>query len=187
MESTSRPHDPEDPGHALAAADRASHRLAAGLRLPAGFHAALAAAMAVQIGTAAFGIAAQSGTGLAVALAGVMVFLGVAALALHRFRQINGVRVDGLTSQVVLGAGTLATGVYVCAFGAATWAAFESQWWIVVAAAVAGGTGYAVSARQWWRAYQQDPVAHAGGVSPRVLAVLAAVACLGLVVLLVNS
>lgn len=61
------PHDPEDPGQALAAADRASHLLAAGLRLPAGFHPALAAAMAVQIGTAAYGIAAQSGTGLAVA------------------------------------------------------------------------------------------------------------------------
>ena len=75
----------------------------------------------------------------------------------------------------------------MCTFGAATWAAFESQWWIVVAAAVVGGTGYALSARQWWRAYQQDPVERAGGVSPRALAVLAAVACLGLVVLLVNS
>ena len=187
MESTSRPPDPDDPGQALAAADGASHRLAAGLRLPVAFHAALAAAMAVQIGTAAYGIAAQSGTGLAVALAGVTVFLGVAALVLHRFREINGVRVDGLTSQVVLGTGTLATGIYVCTFGAATWAAFESQWWLVVAAAAVGGIGYAMSAQQWWRAYQQDPVGHAGGVSPRALAVLAAIACLGLVVLLVNS
>ena len=187
MESTSSPPDPGDPGQALAAADRASHRLAAGLRLPVGFHAALAAAMAVQIGTAAYGIAAQSGTGLAVALAGVAVFLGVAALVLHRFREINGVRVDGLTSQVVLGTGTLTTGIYVCTFGAATWAAFESQWWLVAAAAAAGGAGYTLSARQWWRAYRQNPAEHAGGVSPRALAALAAVACLGLVVLLVNS
>ena len=181
------PQDPDDPGRVLAAADHASHRLAAGLRLPTGFHPALAAAVAIQIGTAAYGIAAQSGTGLAVALGGVAVFLGVAALALYRFRQVNGVRVDGLTSQVVLGTGPLATGIYVCTFGAATWAAFESQWWLVVAAAAVGGAGYALSARQWWHAYQQDPAAHAAGVSPRTLTVLAALACLGLVVLLVNG
>ena len=179
--------NPDDPTQALAAADRASQRLATGLRLPTGFHPALAAAVAVQIATAAYGIALQSRTGLAVALAGVAVFLGVAALALHRFRQVNGVRVDGLTSQVVLGTGTLATGIYVGTFGAATWAAFESQWWLVVAAAAAGGAGYALGARRWWRAYRQDPAEHAGGASPRTLAVLAALACLGLVVLLVNG
>lgn len=100
---------------------------------------------------------------------------------------VNGVRVDGLTSHVVLGIGTLATGMYVCTLGAATWAAFESQWWLVVAAAAAGGSGYALGARQWSRAYHQDPAAHVGGVSPRMLAVLAALACLGLAVLLFNG
>ena len=179
--------DPDDIGRALAAAKQTGDRLAGGLRLPKGFHPALAAAVAVQIGTAAYGIAAQTVTGLVVALAGVAVFLGVAALALHRFQEINGVRVDGLTSQVVMGAGALATGIYVCTFGAATWAAFESRWWLVVAAAAVGGAGYALGARQWWHAYRQDPAGHAGGVSPRMLAVLAALACLGLVVLLVNG
>ena len=187
MESTTPSEHPEDPEQAIAAADEASHRFAAGLRQPAGFHEALATAVAVQVGTAGYGVAAQSTAGLAVALAGVAAFFGVAALMLHRFRQINGVRVDGLTSQVVLGTGALATGVYVCAFGAATWAAFESQWWLMTTAAVVGGVGYAVAARRWWHAYQQDPAAHAGGVSPRMLALLAAVACLGLVVLVVNG
>ncbi|MDT0182928.1 hypothetical protein Q9S36_22370 [Microbacterium sp. ARD31] len=187
MESTSTPYDPDDPRQALAAADRASHRLSAGLRLPPGFHPALAVAIALQIGTAAWGIAAQTGTGLAVALAGAVVFLGFAALALHRFRQVNGARLDGLTSQVVLGAGTMASSIYVCTFGAATWAAFESQWWLVAAAAATGGAGYALAARQWWRAYQLDPVGHAVGASSRALAVLAAVAGLGLVVLLVTG
>jgi hypothetical protein len=187
MESTPMTPSSDDPGQALAAADAVSHRLAAGLRLPTGFHPTLAAAVAIQIGTAAYGVATQSVAGLAVALTGIAVFLGVAALELHLFRRLNGVRVDGLTSQVVLGTGTLATGIYVCAFGAATWAAFESQWWLVVVAAAVGGAGYALGARQWWHAYRQDPAVHAGGVSPRMLAVLAAIACVGLVVLLVNG
>ncbi len=187
MESMTAPQSPDDPSQDLAAADQARQRLAAGLRLPRGFYPALGVAVAIQIGTAAYGISGQSGTGLAVALAGVAVWLGVAAVALHRFRQINGVRVDGLTSQVIMGTGSLATGIYVCAFGAALWAAFASLWWLVVATAVVGGVGYALAARQWWRAYQQDPDPRAGGVSPRALAVLAALACLGLVVLLVNS
>ncbi|MGA9749428.1 MAG: hypothetical protein WBQ50_18410 [Nocardioides sp.] len=179
------PQGPDDPDQALTAADHASRRLAAGLRLPKGFHPALASAVAIQIGTAAYGIATQSAAGLVVALAGVAVFLGVAALALHQFRRLNGVRIDGLVSQVVMGTGTLVTGIYVCTFGAATWAAFESKWWLVVAAAAVGGVGYALGARQWWHAYQQDPAVHAPGVSPRMLGVLAALACLGLVVLLV--
>jgi hypothetical protein len=155
------------------------------VRLPRGQHAALAAAVAVQVGTAAYGIAAQTVAGLVVALAGVAVFLGVAALLLYHFRRINGVRVDGLASQIVLGTGPTSTTVYVFAFGAATWAAFESRWWLVAAAAVAGGIGYAFGALRWWHAYRDDPAAHAGGASPRVLAALAVIACVGLVVLLV--
>ncbi len=137
------------------------------------------------MGTAAHGIANHAGAGFAVGLVGVAVFLGVAALSLYQFRRINGVRVDGLASQIVLGAGAMSTLAYVCAFGAATWAAFESRWWLVAAAAVAGGVGYAFGALRWWHAYRQDPAAHTGGASPRVLAVLAAVACLGLVALMV--
>ena len=182
MESSPVQQNPDDPSAVLDAADQARHRLAAGLRLPTGLHPALAAAVAVQVSTAAYGIATQTVAGLAVALAGVAVFLGVVALALHQFRRINGVRVDGLTSQIVLGTGATSTLVYAGAFGAATWAAFGSRWWLVAAAAVAGGVGYAFDALRWWHAYRHDPTAHAGGASPRVLAVLA---CLGLVALMV--
>ena len=70
------------------------------------------------------------------------------------------------------------------AFGAATWAAFESRWWLVAAAAAAGGIGYALGVVRWWHAYQHDPAAHAGGASPRALLALAVLACLGLVALL---
>ena len=185
MESNPVQQDPDDPRSVLAVAEQARERLATGLRLPSGLHPALAAAVAVQVGTAAYGIAAQTVAGLVVALAGVAVFLGVAALMLHQFRRINGVRVDGLASQIVLGTGATATSVYVFAFGAATWAAFGSRWWLVAAAAVAGGVGYAFGALRWWRAYQGDPAAHAGGASPRVLAALAVIACVGLVTLLV--
>ena len=187
MESSPVQQNPDDPRSVLAVADQARQRLAAGLRLPTGLHPALAAAVAVQLGTAAYGIANHAAAGLVVALAGVAVFGGVAALSLYQFRRINGVRVDGLASQIVLGAGATPTMAYVGAFGAATWAAFESRWWLVVAAAVAGGVGYAFGSLRWWHAYQRDPAAHAGGASPRVLAALAVLACLGLVTLLVTG
>ena len=137
------------------------------------------------MGAAAYGIAAQTTAGLAVALAGVAVFMGVAALLLYQFRRINGVRVDGLSSQIVLGTGGTSTLIYLVGFGAATWAAFESRWWLVAAAAVAAGVGYAFGTLRWWHAYRHDPAAHAGGASPRVLAALAVLACLGLVALLI--
>ena len=185
MESISGRPDPDDPRSVLGVADQARQRLAAGLRLPAGLLPALAAAVAVQIGAAAFGIAQQTAAGFAVVLAGLAVFLLVAALALHQFRRINGVRVNGLGSQIVLGTGTTSTLAYLGAFAAATWAAFESLWWLVAVAAVAGGAGYALGVRQWWDAYLHDPVAHASGASPRLLAALAVLACLGLAALLV--
>ena len=185
MESNPALQNPEDPRSELAVADEARQRLADGLRLPTGLHPALAAAVAIQVGAAAYGIAAQTTAGLAVALAGLAVFMGVAALLLYQFQRINGVRVDGLSSQIVLGTGGTSTLVYMGGFGAATWAAFESHWWLVAVAAVAAGVGYAFGTHRWWRAYHHDPAAHAGGASPRVLAGLAVLACLGLVALLV--
>ena len=185
MESFIPPRDPSDASAALAAADLARDRLSSRLRLPAGFLPALGVAVTLQIGTAAVGIAQQTPAGMAVLGVGLVALLAVAAWALLRFRRINGVRVDGFASQVVLGTGAVATGAYVTAFVAATWAAFEGAWWLVVLAAVAGGVGYALGARQWWEAYRADPASHAGGASPRVLALLAATACVGLMVLLV--
>ena len=176
--------DPDDPRSVLAAADQARQRLRRRPGPSACLYPALAAAVAVQLGTAAYGIATHSAAGLAAAMAGVAVFLGVTVLTLYQFRRVNGVRVDGLASQVVLGTGATATLIYVGAFGAATWAAFESRWWLVSAAAVAGGAGYVFAVLRWWHAYRHDPARHAGGASPRTLAALAVFACLGLVALL---
>jgi hypothetical protein len=183
MESSRQ--DSDDARAALAAADEARSRLTTGLRLPTGFSPALALGGAVQVGAAAVGIAAQTVTGVAVALAGVAVFLGVAALLLHRFSRINGVRVDGLASQVVLAAGARASVVYLGALAVGIVAAFDSRWWLVAVAAVVAGVGCALGVRHWWHAYRQDPVTHARGASPRMLAALAVVACLGCAVLLV--
>ena len=179
--------NPDDPRSVLAGADQARQRLADGLRLPTGLHSVLAAAVAVQVCAAAYGIAAQSTAGLAVALAGVAVLMGVAALLLYQFRRINGVRVDGLSSQIVLGTGGTSTLVYLGGFGVATWAAPPSSraGGSSPRRPVVAGVGYAYGTLRWWHAYRHDPAAHAGGVSPRVLAALAALACLGFVALLI--
>jgi len=185
MESNPPRQNPRDPRSELAVADQARQRLAAGLRLPARLHLILAAAVAVQVGAAAYGIAAQTTAGLAVALAGIAVLMGVAALLLYQFRRINGVKVYGLSSQIVLGSGGTSTLIYMAGFGVATWAAFDSRWWLVAAAAVAAGVGYAFGTFRWWHAYRHDPSTHAGGASPRVFAAFAVLACLGLVALLI--
>ena len=185
MESNPQPQDYDNPGSAMAVADDARLRLTSGLRLPTGLFPWLAAAVAVQLGTAAVGIAQQTVAGLAVVLAGLSAFLVVAALMLHRFRVINGVRVDGLGSQIVLGSGAISSLAYLGTLAAATWAAFESMWWLVVVSALVGGVGYALGVRQWWLRYRNDPVGHARGASPRLLGGLAVLACLGLVALVV--
>ena len=187
MESTAPAQLPDDPRSVLAAAGRARDRLSNGLRLPKGLFPALAVGIAVQVGAAAYGVAAQTTAGLAVALAGVTVFLGVAALVLIQFRRINGVRLDGLASTIILGTGTTSTLVYMGTFAAATWAAFESRWWLVGTAAVVGGAAYSLSAFRWWRAYKINPVERAGGASPRMLALLALAAFVGFAVLVVGS
>lgn len=166
-------------------ADSAPHRLTAGLRLPAGLYLVLGVAVAVQLGAAAYGIAQQTPTGLAVLLAGLATLLLVTTVALHQFRRINGVRVDGLASQIVLGTGAMSSVVYLGALAAATWAAFASVWWVVAVAAAVGGAGYALGTRQWWLAYRHDPVAHASGASPGVLAAFAVLACVALAALVV--
>ncbi len=179
MESIQAHGDPDDQHTALSGAEEARRRLTDGLRLPAGFSPVLATAVAVQMSSAAYGIAAQTTAGLAVVVAGLAVFLAAAALMLHQFRRINGVRVDGLASQVVLGEGATRSLVYLGAFAGALWAAFGSQWWLVAVAAALGGLGSALGARHWWNTYRHDPATHAHGASPRMLGALAAAACLG--------
>lgn len=184
MESSERP-EPDDAGEALAAAEEASRRLTVGMRLPAGTYPLFAVAIAVQLGTAAYGIAAQTVAGLGVVLAGLAVFFAVASILLHRFRRLNGVSVDGLATQIVLASGGTASLVYLGALAGGIWAAFAGQWWLVALAALIGGIGCAIGVRLWWRRYRQNPATHATGATPRMLAVLAVVACLGFVALMV--
>lgn len=185
MESNHAPRDPDHLRAELVAADQARERLSAGMRLPEGLHPLLGGAVALQIGTAAIGIARQTAAGMVLLGTGLAVFLAVAGWAMLAFRRVNGVRVDGFASQIVLGTGATTSTAYVGAFVVAVWAAFDSQWWLVVVASVAGGVGYALGARRWWHAYQADPAAHAAGSSPRVLALLALSAVVVLVVLVV--
>ncbi len=152
---------PSDPAGELAAADSARQRLTAGLRLPSWFHISLSVAVAVQIAATAYGVAEQSGAGLVVVAVGCLVFFAVAWLQVARFRQLNGVRVAGLTSRAVLGTSSHSSLIEIAAVGGAIWAAFEGQPWLVGLAAVAGGAGYAASAHFWWRGYQADPAGHA--------------------------
>jgi hypothetical protein len=152
---------PSDPAGELAAADVARQRLTAALRLPSWFHTSLGVAVAVQIGTAAYGIEGQTGQRMLVLVAGCLVFLAVAVVQVARFRRLNRVRVDGLVSRAVLGTSNLSSLLYAAGFAGAVWAAFEGQPWLAAAAAVGGGAGYAASAHLWWRGYQADPAAHA--------------------------
>jgi hypothetical protein len=175
---------PSDPAGELAAADNARQRLAAGLRLPSWFHISLGAAIAVQIGTAAYGIEKQSGAGLLVVGAGCLVFLAVAVVLVARFRRLNGVGVAGLTQRAVLGTSSPSSLVHLAAMGAAIWAAFEGQPWLAGLASVAGGAGYAASAHLWWRGYLGDPTGHVRGESRATLLGLA-VTAVALLVLLV--
>ena len=178
--------DPEDPRTALAVADDARRRLTAGLRLPTGFYPVLATGIAVQVGAAAYGIAAQTVTGVAVALAGVAVFLGVAALLLHRFSRINGVRVDGLASQVVLAAGARASLVYLGALAVGIVAAFDSRWWLVAVAAVVSRSRLRARRPPLVARLPARPGRPRRAAPPRGCSgVLAVVACLGCAALLV--
>lgn len=177
------PMGPNDARLALHEADEARDRLTGGVRLPAGLYPVLATAVAVQLATAAYGISRQTTAGLVVLLAGLAVFLLVAGILLHRFRQLNGVRVDGLTSRLVLGTGALATTSYLGALAAAVWAGFGEHWLLVGVLSLIGGSGYALGVREWWRSYRDAPTTSTAGASPLLLAVLALVACAGLVAL----
>ncbi len=184
MESNAE-YDAETARASLSAADDARRRLTSNLRLPAGLYPVLGIAIAVQIATAAYGIAAQTVAGLGVALAGLAVLFGTAAILLHRFHRINGVTVDGLTSQLALAPGGPAMLAYLGALAGSIWAAFAGQWWIVAVAAVLGGIACALGTRHWWRGYLRNPSTHARGASPRVLGALAVATAIGFVVLMV--
>ena len=179
---------PSDPAAELAAAESARQRLAGSLHTPSWFYTSLGVATAVQIGAAAYALSDDaSGPRLIAAPVGLLVFAAVAAVLWLRFRRLNGVRVGGLFSRALMGTSSLAVGAETVGLGAAIWAAMVGQWWLAVLASVAGGVGYAVGARLWWRDYQRDPAAHAHGYSRATLAVVGLAAVVGLVALLVLS
>jgi len=174
---------PSDPSGELAAAEVARQRLTGGLRLPSWFHTSLGVAVTIQIGAAAYGIAEQTGRGIAVAVAGCLPFVLVAWVQVARFRRLNGVRVDGFVSRAVLGTSTWAVLAEGAGLAGAVWAAMEDQAGLAGAVAVAGGAGYAAAARLWWRAYQRDPAGHARAESPATLVGYGLVAVVALVLL----
>jgi hypothetical protein len=169
---------------ALADAEAAQVALARGIAVPSLCFASLFAAVALQIAAAAAGLGTDRPW---VLLAGLAGFAGVAAVQLARFRRRNGIWLGGFASRVVLGTAGAASGAYAVALGAAIWAAVEDQWWLVAACALGGGAAYALSGRQWLRRYRAEPAAHARGESAAWLALGAAAAAAGLVLLLVSA
>src|SRR5690242_21868232 len=93
---------------------------------------------------------------------------------LARFRRLNGVRLGGFVSRVVLGSATGASVSYPLALGAAIWAAYGGRWWLVALWSSVGGAAYALSGRWWMRAYRGDPAVHARGESLAWLALVTA-------------
>ena len=195
MENSEPDPTPEDAAAALVEAEASRTRLAGALVLPSFFYAAIGAAVAVQIATAAFGIPRSNVQGdhfaddrawaLAALAGGLALFVLVAAIQLTRFRQLNGVWLGGLASHVVFGNDAAASTSYVVAFGASLWSGFEGIWWLVALCAVAGGAAYALSGLRWWRKYQGDPASHSRGESAGLIAILGALAVAGVVLLVV--
>jgi hypothetical protein len=183
MESSGRPISPSEAQAAIAEAESARTRLASSLRLPSFFYRSIGAAIAVQIGTGATGIADQETWGMVVLSGGVLVFVLVAAVQLARFRRLNGAWLGGLASQVLLGTAGLASLTYVAAFALATWAALAGETWLTPIAAVAGGATYAWAGRRWWHGYQGAPAEHSRGEQAVVLAAAAVLALAFLVAL----
>lgn len=168
---------------ALLDAEAARARLADGIVTPSWCFASMGVAIAVQIATTAAGLAAGLPWLIA---AGLAAFAVVAAVQLLRFRQVNGVWLGGFASRVVLGTATVASASYTVALAAAIWAAFADLWWLVALWSAVGGVAYALSGGRWMRAYRARPAVHATGESAAWLALLAAVAVAGLVLLLIN-
>ena len=197
METSEPSPTPEDAEAALVEAEASRTHLVGTLALPSFFYAAIGAAVAVQIATAAFGgdllgahrlgvIVDDRGWALAVLLGGAALFVLVAAIQLVRFRQLNGVWLGGLASRVVLGTAPAASISSAFALGGSIWGAFNGLWWVVGLCAVAGGAAYALSGRRWRRRYQGDPASHSRGESAGWIAILGAVAVAGLVLLVLE-
>ena len=169
---------------ALSDAEASRAALAEGIRTPSWFFTSMAVAIAVQIATAAAGLAEET---LWITGAGLLVFGLVAGVQLARFRRVNGVWLGGFASRVVFGGGTAASLSYCAGLGAAIWAAYGSYWWLVALWSVAGGAAYALAGRRWLRGYRSDPARHSRGESAALLALMLLAAVGGLALLVVNA
>ena len=186
MESNEGPARSAHPsGSTVDEAEAAALRWAGSLRLPSGFSTSLGVAVAVQILTCAWAIAADDGHGLVAMGAGVVLFIGVAALQVHRFREANGVWLSGLGSRVVLGTAGTASAAYILGLGGALWAFFAGAAWLAAVCAGLGGTGYAWSGIRWWRRYQGAPGTYSRAESVTVVAAAGTLALLGALLLLI--
>src|SRR4051812_15392310 len=75
METSSAAPTPDEAAAALRQADSAASSTAGALRLPSYFYSSIGTATALQIGTASVGVANHNAWGLAVAVAGVVVWV----------------------------------------------------------------------------------------------------------------
>jgi membrane protein implicated in regulation of membrane protease activity len=176
---------PTPPEAAAAIADAEARRafLADHVVVPRLFFPAVGAAVAIQIGTTAAGVAGAGESPLWLLAAGFAVFLAVSAVQLARFRRRNGVWLGGMASRVIGGTATAASTSYVAALAAAVWSAFAGAWWLVALCAAAGGTGYALSGRSWMRKYRAEPATHSRGESALWLTVCLVLSLAGLFLL----
>jgi hypothetical protein len=186
MENASGRHTPTaaEASAALNDAEAARATLARSTKVPSWFFTSIGAAIAVQIASTAIGVADPSSSTLVALASGIAVLIAVAGVQLARFRQLNGVRLGGLLSRVVLGTGTLASASYAVAAVAAILGAFDKRWWLVATSSIIGGALYALGGRRWLRAYRAEPALHARGESLATLALLTGAALAGLALLL---
>jgi hypothetical protein len=184
MESTPERPTAAEASAALTDAEASRATLVRALVMPSWLFASIGVAIAVQIATAAVGLGDDEPW---VLVAGLAVFLAIAGAQLARFRRLNGVWLGGLASRVVLGTGAAASSSYAIALGAAIWAAYEAQWWLMGLCAIAGGAAYAVSGRRWLTAYRAQPARRWRGESAAWLALLGVGAIAGLALLVLNG
>jgi hypothetical protein len=165
-----------------AEAGRAS--LADNVAVPRLFFLSIGAAVAVQIGTTAAGLAGAGESPLWLLAAGFALFLAVSAIQLARFRRLNGLWLGGLVSRVIGGTAAAASTSYVASLAAAVWAALAGVWWLVPVCAAAGGAAYALSGLSWLRKYRSEPAAHSRGESAGWRTVFAVLSLTGLILLI---
>jgi hypothetical protein len=184
MESTD---DPKAAAAALHASEQARTSLAESLVVPKGHDVVIGVAVAVQILTMAIGLFVEEAWARAVLGAGLVVFGVAAVVEVRRFREVNGVRLDGFVSRVVLGGDAWASSAYAVSAVLAYVAAASERWWLTGLFALVGGALYALSGRRWMRRYRTSPQGRARNESTLLLGVAVAVAVVGIVVLAVGS